>query len=88
MKIGKTFYFPISVHVKKYLEYEPYQVILSEDEAKEKANEKVEYYLNELYKEGKEIKNKSFQTKIKDGDCFITGKAEVIESIGKIRNIP
>ena len=88
LKIGKSFYFPISVHVKKYLEYKPYQVTLSEDEAKEKANKKVAYYLNELHKEGKELQNKSFQTEIKEGDCIITGKAEVIESIGKIRNIP
>ena len=88
LKIGSSFYLPVSLQIKKYLEYEPVSVTLTEREAKEKAADRIDYYLNRLIKEDKEIKNKEFQVSIIDGECRITGTVEVVESIGKIRNIP
>ncbi|MBE5955896.1 MAG: sporulation protein YqfD [Lachnospiraceae bacterium] len=88
LKIGKSFYLPLSLQIKKQMEYEPEPVSLSEQEAKEKAEEKKLYYLKELKSQGKEIRKEEFQIEIMEGECVIKGTVEVVESIGKIRNIP
>lgn len=88
LKIGKSFYLPITVQIKSYMEYEPLLVTLTEIEAKEKAQKKIDDYLNHLIEEGKTIQTKDFQITVKDGECKINGTIQVIEYIGKIRNIP
>lgn len=88
LKIGNHFYLPFSIQVTTYQEYLSKNVTLNKDKAKEKANEKIDYYLNQLIKEGKEIVNKNFAINVTSDCCKISGNATVIESIGKIRNIP
>lgn len=88
LKIGTSFYLPLSLQIKRHMAYVPKPVTLTDKEAKEKAAEKTEYFLHQLKEEGKEIKEKKFQIDIRDGECMIKGKVKVIESIGKIRNIP
>ncbi len=88
LKIGTSFYLPFTLQIKKYKEYEPKHVVLSEEEAKEKAQEKISSYLKQLTNEGKEMIDKDFQISVKEGECRIIGTIQVIESIGKIRNIP
>ena len=56
--------------------YAPKPVTLTDKDAKEKASEKTEYFLNQLKEEGKEIKEKKFQIDIKDGECIIKGKVK------------
>lgn len=88
LKIGTSFYLPLSLQIKRHMAYVPKAVTLTDKEAKEKAGDKTEYFLKQLKEEGKEIKEKKFQIDITDGECIIKGKVKVIESIGKIRNIP
>ena len=87
-KIGQNFYLPFSLQVTIYKEYLPKSVTLNKETAKEKANEKIDFYLNQLIGEGKEVVNKNFAINITADKCKIDGSATVIESIGKIRNIP
>lgn len=87
-KIGDSFYLPFSLTVTTHQEYRSKQMHLNKEKAKEKANEKIDYYVNNLMKEGKEIVNKNFAVNVGEDSCKISGTATVIESIGKIRNIP
>ena len=88
LKIGTSFYLPFSLQIKRHIAYIPKPVTLTNKEAQENAAKKTEYFLKQLKEEGKEIKEKKFQIDIKDGECIIKGNVKVIESIGKIRNIP
>ena len=88
LKIGSSFYLPVSLYVTEYAEYSSKMVNLTEAQAKEKAREKINYYLSQLEKEGKEIREKTFDISVEEGECRIAGNVTVVESIGKIRNIP
>lgn len=87
LKIGKSFYLPFSIEVTSYRSYESKRVTLTEEKAKEKAADKINYYLNQLIKEGKEISSKNFEISFHEDNCRIEGTISVIEPIGKIRNI-
>ncbi len=86
-KLGENYYLPFSLCIVKYREYNTVKKTLTEEEAREKAKAKIQFYLNEMKKEGKEIKENDFRTVIENGECRIKGIVRVIESIGKIRNI-
>lgn len=88
LKIGPSFYLPFSVTVTTYQEYEPKMIHLSEEQARKKAEQKIKDYLNSLEKEGKEIRKKEFHLTFQEENCQIKGTVTVMESIGKIRNIP
>lgn len=88
LKIGSSFYLPFSITVTTYKEYEPKMIHLSEEQARKKAEQKIQDYLNSLEKEGKEIRKKEFHLTFQDENCQIKGNVTVMESIGKIRNIP
>ena len=88
LKFGKSFYLPVSLQIRKHMEYKSIPVTLSEQEAKEKAADKINYYIKELQGEEKEIVMKNFEVDVTEGECKIKGQVEVVESIGKIRNIP
>lgn len=88
LKIGPSFYLPFSVTVTTYQEYTPKMIHLSEEQAKKKAEQKIQDYLNILKKEGKEIRKKEFHLTFEEENCQIKGTVTVMESIGKIRNIP
>jgi len=87
-RIGKNFYLPVSLQVKKYMEYRPSSVSLTEEEARKKASQKAEYYVEQLKSRGKVILTKDIEIHVSDRECNTNGKIVVIESIGKIRNIP
>ena len=87
LKLGPSFYLPIGLEIKQHMKYEPVFVSLTEQEAKEKASEKIQHYLSKLTESGKEIRNKDFNIEVTGEECIITGRVEVVESIGKIRNI-
>ena len=87
LKIGNSFYLPFSIEVTTYRDYISKRVTLTKEKATEKANEKIDYYLNGFIKEGKEIASKNFEIQFRDDTCIIDGTISVIEPIGKIRNI-
>lgn len=88
LKLGNSFYLPASVLVTTYEECKSNLISLTEEEAREKGEKKIAAYLEQLGKEGKEIQEKNFDLSIEQGECRIQGQITVVESIGKIRNIP
>lgn len=87
LKIGSSFYLPCALEVSNYLPYEPKSYTLTKEQAKEKAEQKIAYSLEQLAKEGKEVAGKELDIQVTEDTCVIDGTLTIIEPIGKIRNI-
>lgn len=88
LKIGNSFYLPLSLEVTNYLPYEPKPYTLTKEQAKEKAEKKIAYDLEQLAREGKEVTGKELNIQVTEDTCVIDGTITMMESIGKIAILP
>lgn len=82
LKIGKTFYLPVTIEKSQIKEYEPARKTYTEDEAYNLAKKRLDKYINDLTKKGVEIVENNVKIQIVDGICYANGQIIVKELIG------
>ena len=80
--IGHTYYLPVSLTVHERREYEPQHCQYSEEEAKERMNQKIQSYLDDLSEKEVEIMENHVTIDISNGVCSANGTIVVWERIG------
>ena len=83
-KLGKTFYFPISVQKTRYRFFGLKQVQLTKTQAKELINQRFQAYCEKLTKKGVEIVGNNVKISMSGENLTAKGKIKVYESVGKI----
>jgi similar to stage IV sporulation protein len=79
---GDDFYFPFFLERHEADEYELELVHISEDEARQKASEKLQQYICELQEKGVQIIENNVRIEIVNGQCIAEGNIKVCELIG------
>ncbi len=82
IKIGDSFYLPGFLRVTSYKEYTVETITLSEKEAREKAQNRLNIYIDNLKKKGVSILENNVKITFENGRCKAEGNLLVKESIG------
>ncbi|MCM1272107.1 MAG: sporulation protein YqfD [Clostridium sp.] len=82
VRIFDTFYLPLTCKKTTVSEYEPELAAYTEQEAVEKAKNKLNVYMAELKKKGVEILQNNVKIYVKDGKCIASGYLVVKEIVG------
>lgn len=82
LKIGKTYYLPITVCKRTNIKYKENVVHLTEENAKAMANDNLQKYMMELRKKGVEIIQNNVKIHIENDRCIAIGQIICIEKIG------
>lgn len=80
--LGHTYYLPISFTVKERREYTPVLCTYTEEEAKERAQARLQRFLDTLSEKEVEIMENNVTIEIRDGVCYAAGNIVVWERIG------
>ena len=87
LRLGHTYYLPFSFTVSERREYIPVMVTYSEEEAKARAEERLQRYINNLSEKEVEIMENHVTIECRDGICHATGNLVVWERIGYGREL-
>lgn len=82
LKLGESFYLPISIGNDVYREYETKEVFYTEKEAKALAAQKLDEYLKTLEKKGIKIEKNEVTITADKETCKAEGRIQVTEKIG------
>lgn len=82
IKIGKTYYLPISICKKTKVTYEDKTIELTEENAIQIANENLQKYMQDLRKKRVEIVQNNVKIHIVNGQCVSNGQIICKEQIG------
>ena len=82
LRLGSTYILPVSITTSKRREYTPVLVTYTEEEARERAEVRLENYLSTLSEKEVEIMENNVTIDIQDGVCYVGGTLVVWERIG------
>lgn len=82
LRLGNTYILPISITTSERREYTPVLVTYTEEEAKKRAEVRLENYLSSLSEKEVEIMENNVTIEIKEGVCHVSGTLVVWERIG------
>lgn len=90
LRLGHTYVLPIGITVVQRREYQPVLMTYTEEEARQRAEERLNRYIQNLSEKEVEIMENNVTIEIKDGVCQSKGTIVVWERIGYGRclNIP
>ena len=87
LRLGHTYYLPVSFTINERREYTPVLVAYSEEEAKERANERLQRFMDSLSEKEVEIMENNVTIECRDGVCHASGTIVVWERIGYGREL-
>lgn len=82
LKIGKTYYLPINIYREDNTKYDYIENVYTKEKALEKANKKLQLYINSLRKKDVEILQNNVKIYFESGKCVAKGTIKVKELIG------
>lgn len=81
-KIGQTYLLPVSICKKKNVKYKEKTIEITQDEAKQIANNHLQKYIYDLRKKGVEIIQNNVKIQVVNGHCIANGQIICKEQIG------
>lgn len=87
LRLGQTYYLPISFTVNERREYNPVLVTYTEEEANKRAAERLQRYIDNLSEKEVEIMENNVTIECGNGVCKATGSIVVWERIGYGREL-
>lgn len=82
LRLGHTYYLPIGFTVKERREYTPVLCTYTEEEAMERAQARLQRFLDTLSEKEVEIMENNVTIEIRDGICYAAGTVVVWERMG------
>ena len=85
LKLGNTFFLPISIEITAYKEYNLVRKVYTPEEAKAKAESNLNRYFESLREKGIEILENNVTITVDENSCKASGTIKTVEKIGGSR---